>query len=446
MNKQRFLNGLFLLGATTGLILPALINGYPLVYADTSTYLASGFTMQPPFDRPMTYGLFVRLFSLNGLSLWPVIAVQSLLLSWLIFQITRELMPAKQNKDFSSFVIVLILSLFAGVSWVSSQIMPDIFTSIMVLSALLILTRQNSKSRQVFLYVVFFFSCAMHVSHLAIGFTLLAGILIIRQIKLPDLKRIIKIRPVVVLSLLVLLSIITMGSALSKSKHVFFMGALVEHGIAKKYLDRNCKETQYALCAYKDSLPPLAWQFIWEESSPFYKVGGWKGTKAEFNEIIRGTLTSPRFMGMHVAESLKATFRQLTKFDVGDGAGAFPAGTLLHERIVKYLPQEQESYENSLQNREKLIFKREYNIIQRIVILISIVMLIVLPVANKEWNPDKLFIMGILILWAVVVNAWVCGTFAGAIDRLGSKMIWFIPWLAILFLLQKLRKTALPER
>lgn len=59
------------------LMIPAFINGYPIVYSDTGTYLASAFLLETPFDRPITYGLFIRLASVNGMSLWGVIFLQS---------------------------------------------------------------------------------------------------------------------------------------------------------------------------------------------------------------------------------------------------------------------------------------------------------------------------------------------------------------------------------
>jgi hypothetical protein len=37
-----------------------------------------------------------------------------------------------------------------------------------------------------------------------------------------------------------------------------------------------------------------------------------------------------------------------------------------------------------------------------------------------------------MVLLGILINAWACGTFANAIDRLGCKMIWFIPLLSTL--------------
>jgi hypothetical protein len=34
----------------------------------------------------------------------------------------------------------------------------------------------------------------------------------------------------------------------------------------------------------------------------------------------------------------------------------------------------------------------------------------------------------------VLLNAWDCGTFANAIDRLGCKIMWLLPFIALILL------------
>lgn len=106
------------------------------------------------------------------------------------------------------------------------------------------------------------------------------------------------------------------------------MGVMVEHGIVKTYLDDNCNSKKYELCRYKDSLPDRAYKFVWDENSPFYKIGGWKKSKSEFNKIIYETLTQPKYILLHIKESCKATLQQLILFGIGDGNGSFREGTL----------------------------------------------------------------------------------------------------------------------
>jgi hypothetical protein len=70
------------------LLFPAFNNGYPFLYADTSTYITGGFLGAVSDFRPITYGLFVRHISLME-SLWLVAFVQALIVSALIHLVFR---------------------------------------------------------------------------------------------------------------------------------------------------------------------------------------------------------------------------------------------------------------------------------------------------------------------------------------------------------------------
>ena len=141
----------------------------------------------------------------------------------------------------------------------------------------------------------------------------------------------------------------------------------------QKYLDENCENHQFKLCDYRDSLPDRAYKFIWDEKSPFYKIGGWKDTKKEFNEIIYGTLTKPKFIFLHIKESFKATFDQLTSFSIGEGNGSFLDGTVLFQRISKWFSGDIRSYYSSKQNQSQLnTFVRNFNYLFSIIVHIHI--------------------------------------------------------------------------
>jgi hypothetical protein len=431
----------FQLTGTLLLLLPALINGYPMIYSDTSTYLASGFEMQPPMDRPMTYGLFIRLFSLNGLSLWPVIFMQSFILSWLIFHLTCLIFKGKEIYRDYIFLAVLAVSSFSGAGWASCYLIPDIFTPIMLLSAILLLLSGENKGKRTAYYLVYGFSTAMHSSHIPIGIALLSILLLARYLFGENIRALIKVRPLVILIGITLGSILAMGSSLSKSKHVFLMGAFIEQGIIKPYLDENCDSFHYNLCVYKDSLPEYAWQFIWQESSPLYKLGGWKETKEEFNAIIRGTFFSPKFMLLHVEASFKATIKQLGKFVSLHPDGVAPNASQLHSRVESYVPHDLYRFENSRQNLGNLGNLRWFNRVQLfLVVLSTIFILLFFSISRAARANQVLLLTGMILLLGIILNAWVCGTFANPIDRLGNRMIWLIPMYSLIMLTWMKRK------
>ena len=78
------------------LMFDAFYNGFPIVYSDSSTYIVSGFGLDMPMDRPLLYGILLRIFSLNGLSLWLVIFFQALIVSYLIFLLMELFVGRKE--------------------------------------------------------------------------------------------------------------------------------------------------------------------------------------------------------------------------------------------------------------------------------------------------------------------------------------------------------------
>lgn len=424
----------FLIFASLGalcLMIDAFYNGYPLVYSDTSTYIASGFELEIPFDRPITYGLFLRATSLNGVSLWSVIFSQAFLLSSLILLVMREFMN-RSYYLYAGIISILFLSLITGVSWTVSQLMPDVFTAIGFLLIILIMTGKFSRTIIVGLYVLFFITCAMHMSHVLLFTLLVTFIFLFRRFLISEESYSWSKARLTTLLILSIGSFATMSSAASKSKHMFFMGAMVEHGIAKSYLDEHCAEGKYQLCQYKDSLPQRAYEFVWDEKSPVYKIGGWKETKSEFNEIIGRTLTTPKYIGMHIQASLKATAEQLSLFSIGDGNGVFLTGTLLHQRVGTYFQHELNGYEHARQNTKTLNLINVLNSVFFGVIIISTIALLLVLALGKSWSDLRLRLLILVVIAGVVLNAWDCGTFANAIDRLGCKVMWLIPLLTII--------------
>lgn len=416
----------------------AFYNGYPLVYSDTSTYLASGFEFKPPFDRPFTYGLFLRIASLNGLSLWLVVFFQALILSWLIFKFSCKFFPVN---TISVLSVIVFLSLFTGLSWTASQLIADIFTPILLLTMAILLFGNPTKSEQIILYLLFLLACTTHFSHINFSLALLfCFALFFRKRSAATIAG----KPVLWLFLLTALSFLPMLVAYSKSKHVFLMGAMVEHGIVKEYLDAHCAEKKFVLCASKDSLDLKAWEFIWGADSPLNSSGGWAKNKREYNEIIYGTLTEPRFIFLHIKESVKATAAQLLHFGIADGNGIFLEGTLLYARIQNYFSHETSRYAQSRQNRGEFLSAAGINKIFTLVVIASITAFLVILL--KGALGAQAGTVTLFLLFGIIINAWVCGTFSTVIDRYGCKVMWLLPFSSLLGILSYFhRKKNEPE-
>ncbi len=408
----------------------AFYNAYPILYADVTTYIANGFDLQTPFDRPITYCLFLRLFSLNGLSLWTVIFAQSFILSYLIFRLSKILFGDRLNK-FIVLTIIIFLALFTSLSWTASQPISDIFTPILLLSTIILLIGKPDKKEIWWLYFIFLLSTAMHLSHISYNVVFLFSLVLVRSLRFFRLREVIRLQTILILFGITVIALSTMLSAMAKSRHVFFMGAMSEHGILKIYLDEHCETTNYQLCTYKDSLPKRAFEFVWDKAGPVNKMGGWKATEEEFNAIIYQTLTTPKYIFLHIKASLAATYEQFLKFKINDGNIPFREGSLVYERIVTYFPNELEQFEQSKQNRDELSFTKNLNNLYRIIVLISFVGIVFWIFVLKNRQRKTFITVSFFIVLGIVINAWGSATFSNAIDRFGAKMIWLLPLLSL---------------
>lgn len=425
----------YLLGAIA-ILAYAIINGYPIIYHDLSTYVANGFDINTPIDRPITYCLFVRVFSLNGITLWTVVLMQSYIVSFLLFKLLSILFP--DIPQWKKLFIITVLSLFTGLSWTSSQVMPDIFTAVSVLIVTILFIGDLSRNEKYLMYFLFLLSTAMHLSHISFNIALIGILLFIELLKPKSQRFPFVFKKLLLFFILTAMAFTTMLSASAKSKHVFFMGAMAEHGILQEYLDEYCETEDYVICQYRDNIPKRAFQFVWDKNSPVYKMGSWKGVEDEFNEIIFKTLTSPKYIFLHIKASLIATADQLITFKINDSNGVFLEGTMPYDRMVRYLPGDVNRYKASMQMRNELGFTDWLNVLFSIVVILSLVMIVFFLLQKNVYTgkfATVLYILGIGIL----LNAWVSGTFANAINRLGCKMIWLIPFIAIVGLIQYLQ-------
>ncbi|MEO8734250.1 MAG: hypothetical protein ABI373_07955, partial [Flavobacteriales bacterium] len=314
-----------LLTCTCIILLPALINGFPFVYSDTGTYLKSAFEGYIPFDRPYWYGVFVRITSGGGLSLWGVVIVQSALCAAYILRVSKLLVPAGKAKR-AAVIICAVLTAGTGLSWYAGQLIPDIFTGIGLLAVYLLLRGREGAWLRVFDVLIVVAACWMHLSNLIILPLVGCALLILGRWFSPAPKPFDKKWKWLVAS--TVLAWAGLGIAnrvvdgafyLSRSGHVFLVGRMVDTGMLKAYLKEHCATEHFNLCAYADSLPGTSGEFLWGDNSPVREEGGWKATGPEYDRIIRGTLAEPRFLLWHVRASVASTAEQLCAWQICGG-------------------------------------------------------------------------------------------------------------------------------
>ena len=424
------------------LIWPSLYNGYPFLYSDTAAYIHSGMRFDQPIDRPLTYGLFLRLTSLGGFTLWTTIACQAAIVVAMVHLLLETVTERSRNQRRSLIGVIAFLALFSSLPWVTSQVMADIFTPLVVLSALNLTIPRKKLSRSVntFISVIFIVSVASHLSHFLLALTTLS-IVALLQFHSEGLswRRILR-APSIILIILTLVTYPLMSSSASGSRNVFFMGSMVEHGIARAYLAEHCRQDQFKLCKWRDRLPERSFEFVWNEKAAMGEYTNWQEASDEFGRIIEESLKEGRFRKLHAQASLTATIQQLKMYAIGDGWGSFSNGTSVHEVIAKHIPFDLPMLDQARQQAYATGLIPIFQQIGDLVMKISLISLIPLFLILLKRGEKQLVVVIVTSLSAIGMNAWICGTFSGAIDRLGCRMIWLIPFLAIMAMIVILKK------
>ncbi len=426
----------------------AIWNGYPLVYSDTSSYLASGFHLETLVDRPITYGLFIRACSLDGWSLWTVIIAQSMLLAY----VTGLLLQSFGiRRSWSRSLIIGSTALVTGLPFVTGQLITDVFTPILVIALFLLLFIEGLPRRsRVLLFGIFLLSFAMHMSHVSITVLLLLLALVLNRVMQrtwPDRKG---WHTVATMLLLSVGGTLVMGVSLAKSKYTFYAAHMAEIGVLQQYLEEHCATEHYMLCDRLGSIPQSADLFLWADDSPLKVYNSRKEMEVELGKIVIGSLNEPALLWMQITAAFKATAEQLTHFAVGDGNGAFGEDTLLHERVTLFIPSEVNAFDNTRQMSGEQ-FRGPVLLMSRFQ---SIVMVLSLLVLGAFWlffrlparSTPYLTSATIFLISAMIINAGINASLVMVADRFGTKLAWVIPFLAITSVATILINRAQPTR
>lgn len=414
----------------------AFYNKYPLVYRDTGTYIASGFMNFVPSDRPIFYGLFLRHISLSA-SPWFVIIAQGFLTSWLLYLVYDLFYKGSYRyKNVIYLLTITFITLATGYSYNVSILMPDIFSPVALLALILLLFHEElGRWRMIFIAAVFIFSLMTHLSNIATFVLVLFFLSIYFLFKRKKMqwlkgKRLILIGTLITAAFMlipILHYAIGKKFQFSSGSHVFQMNHLIENGILKKYLDENCADHDYSICAYKDE---LSWNFIWDENSVVYKTGGWDKNKKEYTEIIRNIYGSPKYWPLIIQKSSEYTLKQFFTWETTVSTPQLMGSPAFGE-IEWHFNDSWREYIISKQNN-KLLHVNALNEVENYVILFSLIICLAYAFLVLDFQVDiKLKWAIILMLLYGILNSAVCSNLSTVDARFQNRWVWLLPLFVV---------------
>jgi hypothetical protein len=401
------------------LLVPALLNGFPLVFADTGGYLARPFERTLALGRSAFYGLFLA--AGIPLDFWPNILIQAGVAVWVIRLVLRQLgWPAP-----GVLVLVMIaLAVFTSLPWYAGQLMPDIFVPLAVLAFhLLAFARKGLRKHETMLLAsVIAVAMASHMSILGLVGALLVfafALLFLQQwVDLPRPRLSGPLAAVIAGILLALFSnvAITGKFSLTPGGSSFLFARLLQDGIVGRFLDDHCPDPALRLCALRAELPATADDWLWG-IGPLGKLGGWQEFEPEARHIILRSMID--YPTAHIQTAFRASIEQLTTVATGEG---------MHSRdnwhaeamLRKYAPDTFARFMASRQQHDGFDFAA-INLVQVPVALLAMAMLPVSVLLFRRSEPSLSYFAG-TVLFATLTNAAICGIFSNPNARYQSRI------------------------
>jgi hypothetical protein len=427
---------------------PAFLNGFPIMYPDTLDYLQAGrLVARALFLHRMSsfYGLHSLIYALGILPLhwditvWPVMALQCLLTSYVLWLVVRSIVPTQTASRF--LILMLFLCLLSSLSWYGSFVMPDILGPDLYLCIYLLVFARASISRmeRYSLYLICWWAIASHFTHLVvvIGLCFLLALLAIFHSK-PLRKNLIPAAELASLILLATCAQIALDTYLdsqSTNRMIplpFLIPHLIGNGPGKQYLQTHCGEANWEICKYTNHLAGNGKDFLWKSS------GAWMSATEDSKKLILSqdlplALAIVRAYPMEELEqSALNSWIQLKSFELQ----VAERHIVVERQIAQAWPSEQSKFFASRQPRGQLP-RRLFTSIEYCVVIVSLLGLAALLPWLWRRRPARLLGMGLVILSTIILNAIVIGTLAMVENRFQARVIWMVPLLAALCALDR---------
>lgn len=416
------------------LLWPALLNGYPIVFDDTGTYLSQAIHRYLGWDRPVFYSLF--LFPLHmTLTTWPAIVAQAVLATHTLHLARRALLPASSPWWLLPFVGFLALA--TALPWFAAQLMPDLFTPLLILALALLLLVPDQLSRLDHVWLVLFaaFMIAAQQSSVVLSLALMTMLVPLRRLlgAAAPLGRMGLARlaapPLLAMTALVSVNFVGYGRvALFPYGNVFLLARVIYDGPGMDALHRDCPASGWRLCQFLDRFPATSDEFLWLPDSPIILAGGHKAVSAEADAIIADGLRAEPETELHAW--LRNGFTQLGRFASGDELHACP-GTVTPWIAHDFPRFEGAAYAAARQTGNRLAVPAWMQVLHATVAVAGVVGCAgVLVVGLCRRHVAAGFAAAVLL--AVLANAFIAGGFSTPHHRYGSRVMLLAPAVALL--------------
>lgn len=426
---------------------PALFNRYPLLFPDSLTYLENGRRVAPAlFLHKLSdyYGMRSFIYSLGifpfhwNVTLWPVVALNALVTAFVIWLVVRSILPRQAVSCY--LILCALLSLLTSLSWFVSFIMPDIFAPVLFLSIYLLVFARESLSRFEYMavFLIAWWAVASHATHLLIACALCILLILIAlfrrrpiRVRLRAAAEVAMIILVPAVALLALNAYLYGKPSLNGERPPFLTARILADGPGRWYLQQHCGNgAKFVICDDVHKLPDNTDDFLWSPDGIWENASDEKQKQLLREEIPFVLATLRAYPGAQISKSAGNFWDQLTAFGIED----FGANDWVSKEVGNEVRGGESRYMQSRQSHDALPLEF-FTIVQFFTVIASLILIAVFTRRLWRRRPIRLIVLTAIIFSTVLLNALVTGVLSGAEDRYQSRVIWLLPLLAGLLLL-----------
>ncbi|HEX5258427.1 MAG TPA: hypothetical protein VFW35_06565 [Sphingomicrobium sp.] len=433
------------------LLWPAILNGFPIVYDDTSAYISFRTLRRfPPF-----YNVLPLLARMLG-TLWAVILAQAVLTTYIV---TRSLQLLAQGVSGAGAVVLAgIIGSVSQLPWLVCYLMPDLFGG---LGLLALITAVFAWHRVIFaerliLLAIVLFSSLVATANAFVFVPIAAGLLLTRR----TAGRLHNLLPSL-LAIAVLTVVLPVASNWALGAGPTFAGGssarmfskLVDNGLAVPFLEQHCGKENFHACNDLALIRAHVGDegFLWKGPANAHDNLAWKDADGDYARLNRQImldrpLAVVRFM---VRDSIILASRvTLTTGNTGEIA-PHPSGGVPFF-VNQHFPGDDQAFARA---------KQQTGLLPRVfpepAYAISAVTGFVLTLCSLWlfwYVRDKLgFSISVWIIIAVAFALVVHGSLSYPVARYNAKvawLLWVVPalWLSRSELLVRARRLQISRR
>ncbi len=425
---------------------PALFNGYPLLYPDSTDYLANG----APVVRAIFlhhfadyYGIRCPLYSLGifpahwNLTLWPVVFLNGLLTAYVLWLLVRLLLPRHTLTNY--LCLVVLLSFLTTVGWFVGFVMPDILGPLLYLSFYLIVFFWEALARveRFALMLLAGWAITSHATHLLIAGALSLVLIAVLVLQREPVRR--WLRPAGSVAMVIAAAVLAQFAlngylhgqpSLNGERPPFLLARVIADGPGRWYLQQRCSSLHFAVCDRVRDLPDNTDDFLWTAGGvwPTSSVAQQQQILKEEMPIVLGVLRAyPRD---ELIISARHLWEQLGAFELA----GFDATPWVEQTIEAAVPGSEARYRQS-REAQGTLHEEFFTDIESWTVKASLVVICVWLVFIRKGRSRQLIGLAAVIAFVVIANAAVTGILSNIEDRYQARVIWMVPLFAALFVL-----------